>query len=178
MQKNLRNLCTQEANSSNLNASGPAKPEINEDKFSNKETVPDINQSYVIKKGIMKTAYRTSSGKTRIGIESLAVLESWPDDKTEIKPPEKVLNSEILHMMAGEDLILLSNGKITLTGKELEEPDNQEDSKEIHYIILSILEDVNVPADGELDYHVRWEDLIHFPEVNANLLITRAWTKM
>ena len=82
--------------------------------------------------------------------------------------------------MAGEGLVLLSNGKISLTGKKLKEPkpkepDNQGDSKETHYINLSMLEDRSFSATDGKDYTLHKGQTASIPEDTAKVLIERKW---
>jgi DNA-binding MarR family transcriptional regulator len=48
---------------------------------------------------------------------------------------------------------------------------------ESRYVLLSILEDINVAAEDGYDYTLRKNDIVHIPEINANLLIKRGWAR-
>ena len=54
---------------------------------------------------------------------------------------------------------------------------DQKDSNGVQYILLSILEDKNIAAEDGRDYNLRKGDIVHIPEINANLLIKRGWAR-
>ena len=73
-----------------------------------------------------------------------------------------------------------NNENIKTDGKLKSNPsksDVQNDSKGVHYILLSILDNVNVAAEDGRDYNLRKGDIVHIPEINANLLIKRGWAR-
>ena len=176
------NLCTQEVSSSDINTSELSKSGINENKSDNKEAIPDLNQSYQLKKTILETAFEISNGNKGTWINPLDIFETVLHSTADIVISLEDLTEKILPTMSGEGLILISNGKIALTGKELKEPkskepDNMENSNEIRYILLSILEDINLAAVDGLNYNLRKGDIVNIPWINANLLIKRGWAR-
>jgi P4 family phage/plasmid primase-like protien len=174
------NLCTQEVSSSDINISEPVKSGINENKSDNKEAIPDLNQSYAIKESIIETAYRISNGKKGTWIDPIDILGNILYSRADITVSLEDLTEKILPSMAGEGLVLLSNGKIRLTEKKLKElkpkePDNQGDSKETHYINLSMLEDRSFSATDGKDYTLHKGQTASIPEDTAKVLIERKW---
>ena len=166
--------------SSDINISEPVKSGINENKSDNKEAIPDLNQSYAIKESIIETAYRISNGKKGTWIDPIDILGNILYSRADITVSLEDLTEKILPSMAGEGLVLLSNGKIRLTEKKLKEPkpkepDNQGDSKETHYINLSMLEDRSFSATDGKDYTLHKGQTASIPEDTAKVLIERKW---
>ena len=170
------NLCTQEVSSSDINISEPAKSGINENKSDNKEAIPDLNQSYAIKESIIETAYRISNGKKEAWLSPLDILKNILYSSADITISLEDLTEKILPTMSGEGLILISNGKISLTGKKLKEPkpkgpDNQEEDEKIEYVLISALEDLPALAWKDKDYYIHQGDICHMPKEVVNTLM-------
>ena len=56
-----------------------------------------------------------------------------------------------------------------------EQPNNNQNARKeiIHYVLLSILEDINVSATDGKDYYLHKGDVAHIPSDSAKLLIAR-----
>ncbi|MCI2412520.1 DNA primase family protein [Cuniculiplasma divulgatum] len=144
------------------------------------EDKSDLFESYKYKQVILETAFRISNGGKKIWLNPSDILENILYSTADIVISLEDLTEKILPSMAGEGLVLLSNGKICLTGKKLKEPkpkepDNQGDSKETHYINLFMLEDRSFSATDGKDYTLHKGQTASIPEDTAKVLIERKW---
>ena len=164
----------------------PEDAEMNENAFQkpqikgNTTASSDLTQTFAIKETVMETAYRISNGKKEAWLSPLDILKNLLYSRADITVSLNDLTEKILPSMAGEGLVLLSNGKICLTGKKLKEPkpkepDNQGDSKETHYINLFMLEDRSFSATDGKDYTLHKGQTASIPEDTAKILMERKW---
>jgi len=120
---------------------------------------------FLVEKTIVEILETQLNGNSGTRVSSLTILEEWPNEKINLKPTDEALNSEILPTMAGLGLISMSNGKIALTGKKLEE------NEKIEYVLISALEDLPALAWKDRDYYVHQGDICHMPKEVVNTLM-------
>ena len=152
------------------------------EKLSDENSLSGLYESYKYKQVILETALKIPDGKKGAWISPSDILENIVYSSDSVTISLEDLNERCLPSLAAEGLIAISNGKIMLTGKGLnelkpKEPNNREDSNKIRYIFLSILENINLAAEDGRDYCLKKGDAVHVPEVNANLLIERGWAR-
>ena len=142
------------------------------EKSPSQETEPnfplsDPNQSYVIKKTILETAFRITDGKKGTWINPIDILKNilYSSNAVTLTISLEDLNERVLPVMAAEGLISMSNGKIALTGKKLEE------NEKIEYVLISALEDLPALAWKDRDYNVHQGDICHMPKEVVNTLM-------
>lgn len=127
----------------------------------------DLNQSYVIKKTILETVFRITDGKKGTWIDPIDILKNilYSSNAVTLTISLEDLNERVLPVMAAEGLISMSNGKIALTGKKLEE------NEKIEYVLISALEDLPALAWKDRDYYVHQGDICHMPKEVVNTLM-------
>jgi hypothetical protein len=121
-----------------------------------------LNKSREKQKIILDILKKILNEKNGTKIECSLILENWPVGSKVIVPTLEDLNEKILPTMAGDGLIKIHNGTFSLTGKELEE---------IHYVLVSVLEDLPEIAWKDRNYHLHKGDIVHIPEEIADLLV-------
>ncbi len=154
-----------------VNTATPAFPE----KESSELFTNDLKPSYKIQQIVLDISMKMFTQKSDNMIEPSALIENWPSENMEIIPDIEDLNERILPFMAGDGLLSVNNGKIIPTGKKLKVHDNSQINKGLHYLLISVLEELPPIAWSDRNYFLHKGDIIHIPEELAKTLINRGW---